>query len=531
MPETNRIERLTIVGGGTAGWLTALIVGSLINNSRDGDAVKVSLIESPSVPSVGVGEATVPSIPSIMRKVGIDETELIRRCNASFKLSVRFDRWFCEASGAWRAFHHPFNMPPALGGVCAAYHFHRYGARNGRTKIAESVIPNVSVAEAGKGPRMLHDGDYDRVIGYAYHLDAALLASFLREVALKRGVEHILDDVEDVLQDERGHISALRLKKAGLYPVEFVVDCTGFRSLILEKVLKEPFISLSNQLLNDRAIPVQLPHRKPTEISPYTGAIALTAGWVWRVPLFSRVGTGYVYSSAFKSDDEARSEFFQYLRTSGDLPADAPEPETRTIKMRVGHSRRSWVNNCVAIGLSGGFVEPLEATGIFLIDVAARWFAGHFPDKNCSPALADRYNRIMDELYAEIRDFIQLHYATTNRPEPYWLAARNDVKLSGELTSNIELWRHRMPSEVDTRANSLFRFWNFIYVLEQKDFYKNLDLPLEGSIAEEHWIEYRESISRQTAELIRTLPRHYDLLAAIRNKNATPHALLMRTRA
>jgi tryptophan halogenase len=463
-----------------------------------------------------------------MRKLGIDETEMIRRCNASFKMSVKFERWFREPSGEWRTFHHPFNSPAAVGGFCTAYHFHRYGTGGGgRTTIAESVIPNVAVAQAGRGPRMLHEGDYDRAVGYAYHLDAAQLAAFLRDVAVKRDVTHILDDVDDITQDERGHVNGLKLRRKGHFPVEFIIDCSGFRSLVIEKVFKEPFIPLSDQLLNDRAIPVQLPHRAPTSIDPCTGATALTSGWVWRVPLFNRVGTGYVYSSAFKSDDEARAEFFQHIRATGDLPADAPDPDTRVIHMRVGHSRRAWVKNCVAIGLSGGFIEPLEATGIFLIDVAARWFVGHFPDKDCIPALADRYNELMNVLYAEVRDFVQLHYATTNRDEPYWVAARNDVKQSDSLTSNLEVWRRRMPEAVDTRTNVLFTFWNYIYVLEQKDFFKGITFPLEGSISRELWTQYLGAMQKEKLGLVHALPRHYDLLVAIRNKNAPPNVLLM----
>src|SRR5262249_2492051 len=161
-------------------------------------------------------------------------------------------------------------------------------------------------------------------------------------------------------------------------------------------------------------IPVQIPHRDPTKIEPCTRATALGAGWVWRVPLYSRLGTGYVYSSVFRSDDEARAEFFAHLRAIGDLPAGAPDPETRIIKMRTGTSRKPWVKNCVAIGLSGGFVEPLEATAIFMIELAARYFIRHFPDRNSDPLLAKRYNAIMTALYANIRDFIQMHYVTSN---------------------------------------------------------------------------------------------------------------------
>ena len=343
----------------------------------------------------------------------------------------------------------------------------------------------------------------------------------------RRDVELIVDHVDQISQDERGFIKELELRKRGRHPVDFVIDCTGFRSLILGKILKEPFIPLDTHLLNDRAIPLQLPHRNPKNIEVSTGATALSSGWVWRVPLFSRLGTGYVYSSAFTSDEDARSEFLQHLRSIGDLANEMPDPETRVIKMRVGHARRTWVKNCVAIGLSGGFVEPLEATGIFFIDVAARWFVGHFPDKECHPALAERYNLLMNGLFEEVRDFIQLHYLTSNRPEPYWMAARREVKTSESLASNLELWKHRMPEAVDTRTNVLFTYWNFIYVLAQKDYFKDRKFPLEGSISRDHWRQYRQSVNKEIDTLTHALPAHYDLVNAIRTKPSAHPALLM----
>jgi tryptophan halogenase len=522
----NRIKNITIVGGGTAGWLTALILGSLLNNFREGPPVAITLIESPNIPTVGVGESTVPGIPSIMRMLGIDEAELIRRCNVTFKMSVRFERWFCEQSGGYRTFHHPFNSPKPIGGVSAAYHFHRYQDDGPAATIAQRVLPNVSLAEGGFGPRGIKDGNYDRAVGYAYHLDAGLLAQFLQEVAIQRDITLIRDDVERVNLDDRGFIGSLTLTRGGDYPVEFVIDCTGFRSLILGQALQEPFIPLSSQLLNDRAIPVQLPHRNAKVIEASTRSTALSSGWTWRVPLFNRVGTGYVYSSSFISDDEARSEFLQHLRDSGDLPESAPDPDTRVVKMRVGHSRRSWVKNCIGIGLSSGFVEPLESTGIFLIDVAARWFVGHFPDKECSPALANRYNHLINTLYGEIRDFIQTHYLTSNRPEPFWKAARN-VPLSETLEANLDLWQHRLPEAVDLRSNTLFTNWNYIFVLAQKDFFKGKTFPLEGSITPGPWRQFSRSLQEEVAHFKRTLPKHYDLLAAIRNEGSVPCVLAM----
>lgn len=512
----NRVEHITIVGGGTAGWLTAMIINTFVNAYREGPPVRVTLIESPKVPTIGVGEATVAGMPMLMQQLGIDEAELFRRCNASFKISVRFGDWAVDSHGKPFAFYHPFNFPTSVGGYTAAYHFNRFGPYGADPAITDNVTANSALIHARKGPRSLNAGNYEKAIGYAYHLDAGLFGEFMRDVGLTRGIEHIRDDVVEVFQDETGAISGLQLEQNGHVPVEFVIDCTGFKSLIMKEVLNEPFISYGDSLLNDRAIPLQLPHRDPTRIEPCTRSTALGAGWVWRVPLYSRVGTGYVFSSAFRSDDEARQEFFQHLRAVGDLSADTPDPDVRVINMRIGHSRRFWVRNCVAIGLSNGFVEPLEATAIYTVEMAARWLVAHFPDKKGSPALANRYNTLMTNLYEEIREFIAVHYHTSNRPEPFWKEAREESRLPDSLREKLALWKCRFPEISDTADYKLFNYWNFIFALHPKGFFKDIHFPLEGSVRREHWQAFGRRLEERKSELLRAMPDHYQLLASIR---------------
>ena len=347
---SNRIERVTIVGGGTAGWLTALIINYAFNRNPRERRIAIALIESPNVPTVGVGESTIQNLKATLKTLEIDEAEFIRRTNGSFKLGVHFTDWSRSKGGASSKFFHPLDNPAGCGGLQPAYHFRKFGPRWIGTSYGENVLPNAAVIAAGKGPRFVNRGNYEWDINYAYHIDAGLLADFMRELAVARGVEHIRDDVVDVLFTESGAISALQLEQRGRYPVEFVIDCTGFKSLIWGRMGAEPFISINDRLLNDRAIPVQLPHRDPSKVEPCTRATALGAGWVWRVPLYSRVGTGYVYSSAFRSDDQAQAEFLAHIRATGDLPADAPDPQMRVIKMRIGYTRQPWIRNCVAIG-------------------------------------------------------------------------------------------------------------------------------------------------------------------------------------
>ncbi len=520
--ELNRINHVTIVGGGTAGWLTAMILSTSLNVSSDSPKVRVTLIESPNIPTVGVGEATVPGMARLLGQLKIDEKQFFLRCNASFKLGVRFVGWHEDEDGNPLEFVHPFNSPQGIQGLNPAYHFHRFVPDSETHKFSDAMVPNGDVIRSLRGPRLLDDEDYHYKIGYAYHLDAALFAVFMREVGVSRGVEHILDDVVEVKQGENGYITALHLKERGILPVQLVVDCTGFRSLIMGKALGEPFEPCSDELLCDSAAAVQIPHKDPTRLEPCTRSTALGAGWCWRVPLYTRVGTGYVFSSRFRTDEEAIDEFKGYLGDQG----EGVEP--RIIRMRIGRTRRSWVKNCVAIGLSGGFIEPLESTAIYMIETSARWLVRHFPDRSINPALSDNYNRLMSTLFAEIRDFIVMHYHSSNRKEPFWVAARSEIELSDSLRERLELWRYTFPSVVDTSADRLFNYWNYLCVLYSKGFFQDASYPLEGSISKNDWDGFLERLVQSKRRLIQALPDHYRLVTAIReaaSQSTDPHVV------
>lgn len=518
----NRVEEVTIVGGGTAGWLTALTLDGYVNGNAQGPRVKVTLIESPKIPIIGVGEATLASLKLLMKQLGINEAAFFKRCNASFKLSVRFDNWALDHTGAPKTFYHPFDYPPHLNGFIPPYYYKRFGAPEGVKDLADAMVPNTALVKAARGPRQLGQRIYSHDINYAYHLDATLFGQFLRDVALKRGIAHVLDDVVEVERDERGMIAALELEQRGRYPVEFVVDCTGFRGLLLQQAMGEPFVPFGDNLLCDRAIPVQLPHPDPNRIEPCTRSTALGAGWVWRVPLFNRVGTGYVFSSQFRSDDEAMAEFVQHIRAIGDLAPDAPDPELRVIPMRVGRVRRAWVGNCVAIGLAGGFIEPLESTAIAMTDAAGRWLAGLLPDKAMSPEFADSFNRKVERLYDEVREFIISQYVASNRTDPFWQAARNDITVPDRLAENLALWRHVLPDQSDTLGTSIFNNWNYLYTLWPKGYFEGCSFPLEGSTQPAPWEEFSRDLVAYKQKLIARLPDHVTLLRDIRGEPVAP---------
>ncbi len=515
-----RIKQVTIVGGGTAGWLTALLLGTFFRSGEgDPDGRKITLIESPNVPTVGVGEATVPAMPRLLKQVGVPEQDFFKKCNASFKLGVLFDNWNLDENGKRIAFINSFNEGPVIGGVDAAAYFLRYGA--GGREFSDVITPSLDLARAFKGPRPLDAEAHEQGLGFAYHLDAGRFADLLRDICVSRGVEHLRDDVVDVEKNEHGFITALVLKEQARHPVELVIDCTGFRGVLINGALGEPFVDYSNYLANDRAAAVQIPHPDPEKIEPLTRSTALGAGWSWRVPLYNRVGTGYVFSSAHRSDDEACEELLAHLReTAGEAAKDATP---RIIPMRVGRTRNPWVKNCVAIGLSGGFVEPLESTAIFMIEMSVRWLLAYFPNRDFAEPLRARYNRTATQLYDEVRDFICLHYALGNRTDSqYWRDTREALDVPDSLAANLELWKHALPTRYDLDSASMFSYRVYHAVLLGKRVYETgfaPSPPYSGATLQRgRWRDYVKQARRGIDQAVRTLPDHRTLLTAIRGE-------------
>jgi len=484
------ITNITIVGGGTAGWIAAAYLNQRLQWGptvyRD---VTITVIESPQVGIIGVGEATVPTLKFTMKHLGISEPEFMSRCDATFKLGIWFDRWNANKKGDLIGFLHPFTGGKTIRGLNPGYAFKKYGIPGRENVTDQDFVRTITAAreayENNQGPRAINGPHYGGPMQYAYHIDAARLADFLAEVCKKRGVKHIRDNVVDVKLNERGFISSLQLQEHGDWPVELVVDCTGFRGLLINKALGEPFISYNDHLLNDRAIPMQVRHFDPERIPSVTGAIAMDAGWVWHIPLKRRVGAGYVFCSQFKSEDDAVREFREFLGHAG----EGLEPQP-TIKMRVGRNRRSWVKNCVAIGLSSGFLEPLESTAIMTLELQSRWLLYCLPSTDFEEPLAEQYNQSVNRLYDEIRDFLGLHFSLSERKGPFWDAVRNDAKKSDALQYHLDLWKYALPAPSDPRSKQVYNHWSVLCVLMGKNFYKNATLADSEMVPMHMWQRY-----------------------------------------
>ncbi len=510
------IRNITIVGGGTAGWLAANMLSAFFGMTRKGanGGMKITLIESPNIATVGVGEATVPSMARTLQQTGISETQFFKACNASFKLGVRFVGWNVDKDGKPYDFINPFNAGAPIEGHDPGYYYAQFGA--GGLNYVQTVSPAHDLAAACKGPRLLGGKPYERTAGYAYHLDAGLFARMLQEVCVGRGVEHILDDMVDVERAENGDIAALVLKEKGRVPVELVLDCTGFRGLLINGQLEEPFESYSKYLANDRAMAVQIPHPDPDRLEPMTSSTALGAGWSWRVPLYNRIGTGYVFSSAHRTDEEARDEFVAFL---GDQLPEGAEP--RVIPMRIGRSRRAWVNNCIAVGLSGGFIEPLESTAIYSIEMAIRWLLAYFPDTTMPAGLRDRYNEVSSAFYDEVRDFIALHYVLNNRTDTqYWIDAREELAVPDSLAANLDIWQYGFPHMTDLPSAHLFTADVYTAVLIGKGFHEGKPVSKSRVLSRERWRQYLAFHKKRLDHALSQLPDQKVLLHELRGEAA-----------
>ena len=423
-----RIRKVVVVGGGTAGWMAAAAFSRLLVD----DAVSVEVVESEAIGTVGVGEATIPTIRNFNQTLGLDEVEFIRATQASFKLGIDFRDW---GRVGHRYFHGFGDFGADHEAVQAHQLWRRLKALGDPSGLEDWSLPTAAAAlnrfiPPSPDPRSpLHD------YAYAYHFDAGLYAAFLRRYAEARGVTRTEGRIVDVaLRGEDGFVEAVVQEDGRRVEGELFVDCSGFRALLIEGALKAGFEDWSRWLPCDRALAV--PCKLGGDgLTPYTRSTAREAGWQWRIPLQHRIGNGYVYSSAFVDDERAARTLMENL--DGEA-LDDPRP----LRFLAGRRRKFWDRNVVAVGLSGGFLEPLESTSISLIQNGVARLLEFFPDRRCDPLLADEFNRVSAQEYERIRDFIILHYCINQRDEPMWRQVR-EVELPDSLQAKIALYKAR----------------------------------------------------------------------------------------
>jgi flavin-dependent dehydrogenase len=425
----NAVRKIVIVGGGTAGWMAAApLIQRLGRDARE--PCEIVLVESSEIGTIGVGEGTMPNIHSYTMALGLDHTEFLRHTKATFKLGIEFKDWGHIGN---RFFHGFGEFGPSIADAPASHHWLRLhhaggiGSHEQWSLATEMARQNRFTPPGGLQP------PYTNSYAFAYHFDAALFASFLRDYSVQRGVQRIEGTIVDVtLRAEDGFVESVTLSDGRRIDGDLFLDCSGQRALLIEGALESGFDDWSRWLPVNRAI--AMPSASASCLTPYTLSTAHAAGWTWRIPLQHRIGNGHVYCSDFMTDSEAEQVL---MRTVDTEPLDAP----RRLRFTTGRRRRMWMKNVVAIGLSAGFLEPLESTAIQLILSAVGRLIKLFPGRDCSEHLADEFNHLMAQQYESIRDFIILHYKINRRTDSeFWRWCR-DAEIPDTLQHQIELFR------------------------------------------------------------------------------------------
>lgn len=423
---TEAQHQFVILGGGTSGWMAACLI------AKHWPQHKVTVVESPDIGIIGVGEGSTPQLRAFFATLGLAESEWMPRCNATYKAGISFHGW-SERAGFERYFH-PFQTQIDQF-TEPQFAFHTRARRTGRDVWAhpDRFFLPTKIAANRLAPVAAENFPFD--IGYGYHFDAVLVGQLLRDHAtVKLGVIHLARTVNDVLLDDNGIVQALQVEGDEQIAGDFFLDCSGFRGAIIQKAMAEPFRPFADNLFNDRAVAMPTPNDEG-DIRSETRATAFTAGWAWKIPLTNRTGNGYVYSSRYIDADAAETELRRHL---GQLDSDTP---ARHLQMNVGRVERSWVKNCLAVGLSQGFIEPLEATALHIVQATTEGFIDAYEKGGMTSAYAADFNETIGRRYDGIRDYIVAHYRMNQRSDTdYWRDNAANTNLSDILKAVMTAW-------------------------------------------------------------------------------------------
>lgn len=516
----NSIKKIVIVGGGSAGWLTAgVIAADHILNKEEG--IEVVLIESPDIPTIGVGEGTWPSMRTTLKKMGISETQFIRECDASFKQGSKFINWI---RGGEEFYYHPFTLPEKFSEINLAEHWLPFKAK---ISFADAVSPQSFLSDRFLAPKQLATPEYAGVMNYGYHLDAGKFATLLKKHCIDvLGVTHISDNVLQVNSTESGDIASLGTRDNGEIKGDLFIDCTGFASLLIGQHYNIPYNEARDILFNDRALAVQVPYSNSgAHIESCTLSTATASGWIWDIGLPTRRGVGHVYSSTYTTDEEAEQLLRQYVeRTSGKTQAEKVSP--RKLSFNPGHREKFWHKNCVAVGIAAGFIEPLEATALVLIESSARMISEQLPaNRAVMDIVAKRFNDKFTHHWKKIIEFLKLHYVLTQRKDSqYWRDHCNPDTMPESLKDLLVLWKHQLPWVYDTtHVGEMFSSASFQYVLlgmEPQHCYAGSNFRNHSEKAEMA-NELFEDNAKKTKQLMERLPSNRDLLTRL-EQNSFP---------
>jgi tryptophan halogenase len=505
------VKEVVIVGGGTAGWLCAAYLGRTLAASAPGGA-KITLVESADIGILGVGEGTFPAIKNILMAVGIDEAHFLKESSATFKQGTRFNHWQVAPGQPGRDhYFHAFHSQQQRGELDLLPYW-LLGCAGPGVYWDEAITLQKRTADAHRAPKQIRDGNYAGPMNYAYHFDAVRFAHLLRSVATQLGIHHIVDTVEAVHLDETGAIASLKTRDHGALTADLYIDCSGFQARLIGKALNVPFKSCHDWLFCDRAVAMQVPNARPdTPIASYTISTAQEAGWTWDIGLDNRRGIGHVYSSAHMSDEKAEQVLRDYVG-----PA-AVDKAVRSFKFDAGYRTTPWVKNCVAVGVAGGFLEPLEATGIMFVEVAAILIGKFFPWAGEVETAARQFNHIMARRYERVVDFLKVHYCLTKRTDTaFWRDSTDPASIPDSLKELLDRWRFRPPEFMDFEMRyETFTEANWQFTLYGMGYKTDLSAKAGVFVYHDHARQQFQDIRRQGDVAMTMLPTNRDLIAQV----------------
>jgi len=504
---TDVIKNIVIVGGGTAGWMVASRLSAKHQAAADSQ-ITITLVESPTIKPVGVGEGTWPSMRSTLDAIGISEAEFIKECDATFKQGTKFNGWVTGEKND--SYYHPFVSPRDFMQTNMVPFWQQ---NNQSVSFADTVCTQAQACEFGLAPKQISTPEYASVNNYGYHLNAGKFADLLKKHCMSKfSVKHVLDDVIKVNSADNGDIASLATKSHGDIAGDLFIDCSGFSSILIGEHYKIPFIEKLDTLFVDTALAVQVPYENDdSPISTVTQSTATSAGWIWDIGLINRKGIGHVYSSKHITESQAEQELVNYLGKS------FKDAEITKIPVKPGHRDHPWERNCVAIGLSAGFLEPLEASAIVQVELSAQWLCEQLPStRSAMDIISKRFNEEFSYRWGKIIEFLKLHYVLSQRTEDFWIENRKASSIPESLQESLALWQHQFPWKHDfTRSNEIFGSPCYQYILSGMGFTTQSShqaTMTENEIA----LKNMHSNAELTKKYLQHLPKHRDLLNEIR---------------
>lgn len=504
------VKHIVVVGGGTAGWLTAGILAakSVREHGRD---LKITLVESPRIGTIGVGEGTWPSLRTTLQTLGISETEFIRQCDATFKQGACFKKWIDNSDDDF--YYHPLMLPSNLGPLNSIIRKLNNASGDESFSYSNMLCSQEMACERGLAPKNITMPEYQGALNYAYHLDTNKFSVFIKEHCInKLNINHLVMDIVGTTMGEEGEVASLLLADGNELMADFYIDCSGFAGLLIDKHFNVPFLDKSDILFCDRAVAVQCPYEhQDAPIVSHTISTATGSGWIWDIGLQKRRGIGHVYSSRYMNESDAERDLRKYVGKQMD------QLDVRHIKYTPGHREKFWAKNCVAVGLAAGFVEPLEASSILLVEISAFWIAEKLPHRKSGFASCEKqFNETFRFRWDTIIEFLKLHYCISKRTDTdFWRDNTHPDSIPEVLLEKLESWREQCPSVVDFLSRAeVFPFESYCYILYGMKFKTATHAVGDAQL---NMLEKKiHNQQRNMAALINSLPDNRNLINKIR---------------